>query len=904
MVKKSKVSHGKPSRARLPILWAGSDSKAWSNEFNRWFLTIISALLAFGVIAFLIVTFYHPDIQKAVDTAKRVALFYAPNLFSPEPVERILYLSAVLTLPLLLAGFYFIYGKLFGAVKPKFYQYLFPAEIVIAVILLITLAWLGLHAANPFGNESQSPQDDFAKTNVKFYFLGTFLYNYFYWYLLVVFPLVFALFLLRINSLQKLNITPGAKNILLYIPVLVLLLCLFLITSFSFPYSYENKYNFNAVYYSVVQVFRGTPMLVDRFTNTYGLYPHFIVPFLKITGLSVLSFSSLMAILVVLCFGMIFLFLKKAVKNRLLVLFGFSTIYYTSYLYSGLLGHYDPYYAMVPIRWLYPCLLMVYSVFYLRSRSKILYFISFPFFATGILWNPDFGLITFVSLLIFYCYLELTKPSFKIIILNICKHILVAGSSVLLVFFGYILIIRIFYGNYPDLSLMFSTLQMFALIGANMLPMPGTWHPWMVIALIYMIGILYALAPVFRREITTRQSLVLLLTVLGSGLFAYYTGRSHNWNLLSCSPMAIMLLTIYADDLLELTRKNKFFTPLLALVIFALAFSVFQIIHDYNYIVLTMYDKENKKTYEQEQIDIMRNAAFIRTISKPGEKMLILTRDYRQGLYYSMSTTTAPVNPGLLDLFFKYDHYRILAYLLKNSADKVIFEPAQLLLRTFEIPAMLAACYNVQAVQNDTGRIWVLEKRKVKPQGPCLLPSRPGDVVRENFDSCPSRYPAYVFGHMGGLKLGPCFSVEILFKPDVVPHSKFTNRACLLSNKKDHDGFVIEQVEKSTTDYAFVIGTNGALFKAVPGQWNYLAVDVDQKVIRIFINGKLMNSFLAPSGYLESSNPLYIGNYNLEGNLFFGNIREIRISSAPMDPARASLTWEQVRGLDEILAKK
>src|SRR5439155_6107733 len=85
----------------------------------------------------------------------------------------------------------------------------------------------------------------------------------------------------------------------------VLILAIMRMTAFVFPYTTENSWDLNAVYYSVIQVFRGHALLINDFTNTYGLYPHFLVPILKLTGLSVAAFTAIMSVLIGVCLAMV-----------------------------------------------------------------------------------------------------------------------------------------------------------------------------------------------------------------------------------------------------------------------------------------------------------------------------------------------------------------------------------------------------------------------------------------------------------------------------------------------------------------------------------------------------------------------------------------------------------------------
>jgi hypothetical protein len=92
------------------------------------------------------------------------------------------------------------------------------------------------------------------------------------------------------------------------------------IFSFDFPYTWENKYDFNPIYYTIGQVYAGSPMLVDGFTSTYGLYAHFLAPICRIIGLNVSNLTAVMSLLIVLTFALTLVAMLRMVKSKLLIM--------------------------------------------------------------------------------------------------------------------------------------------------------------------------------------------------------------------------------------------------------------------------------------------------------------------------------------------------------------------------------------------------------------------------------------------------------------------------------------------------------------------------------------------------------------------------------------------------------
>ena len=271
-------------------------SFACKTEYIRWVAALSLSFLVYYIIFRFINAYYNPDISGIVAYAKTVAV--PQSGFLPEPKEKLLYLAAVLTFTVSLPAAYYLAVKYADRAKEAAIKKLYPPVLAGSLGLVVFMVFRALGAANPFAANAQNAHDLAAKTNGDFYFITSFIYGHFYLFLFLLFPAVLSGFLYDPEFSGKTRAAlEKAKNVFVHLFCGALAAAVFFISAFSFPNTQENRYDFNAVYYSVVQVYNGLPMLVDGFTNTYGLYPHFVVPFLKISGLSVLSFSALMAFL-------------------------------------------------------------------------------------------------------------------------------------------------------------------------------------------------------------------------------------------------------------------------------------------------------------------------------------------------------------------------------------------------------------------------------------------------------------------------------------------------------------------------------------------------------------------------------------------------------------------------------
>jgi hypothetical protein len=862
-------------------------------ESVKWMLTLFASLLVYGVGVLLIRQFYHPDVSGSIALAMQTLISYSPTTCVPEPVERMLYFAAVLLIPVSIFLIYRLLNRylVFTITRPL--KLLFYSGLILFMLAVVFLAWGGLGATNPCAGNIQSAHDEESLTNLDFYFIHTFIYGHFLQFLLF-FTLLVVLFLIPINMTRK-RVVFFRRSLKWFTRsfCLILLIAIFLVSAFRFPYTHENKYDFNAVYYSVVQVYRGMPLLVDHFTNTYGLYPHFLVPFLKITGLSVLNFSVLMGLLSALCFVFLFYVLRFAVKSWLLVLAGFTTIFFMSFMYGKVMGRYDPYFAMWPIRYIFPMLLLFFAVVYLKSKSKILYYASFFIFAAGILWNPDFGMITFLSLIFFFTFLSFGECGLRKGLAKSAIHLGVAAGSLALTFLSYSVIIRLFYGNFPQLVEMFSTLNGFAVVGANMLPLPSSLHPWMILALVYISGLVYSIGHLAKREVTPHVAFVFLVTVLGIGMFSYYIGRSHNWNLLSCAPPAFLLATILAGDLIPLVKITRWLALPFVLLLFMLSFSFFNTLYDYKNIVSLVYETENKIENSDEQSYIERQAAFIRKNTVENEKVLIFPATPHQALMYDLSGTRSAINPGLMDMFFETEYQRLLTFLAKNKDVKVFFDPLNFWYSDTHIPAILSALYKVDKME-EVGGLICLSKRS-EAVALLTIPGSDTGLIFHEFPEKNLRRKAESWqGSKEKLITGRNFSLEVLFKPSGLPVTPFTQQAVILQNWVDTTGFTLQQKADDITQFQFGVPHHGVTFNVDTGKWNYLCIRVRNNTIRTFINGQLMPDVVSPCSFTDSEGPVFIGSNKLQGGFYFGDIGEIRIRRYPPDDAELAGNWKQI----------
>jgi hypothetical protein len=423
--------------------------------------------------------------------------------------------------------------------------------------------------------------------------------------------------------------------------------------------------SFNAVFYSVVQVFFGKELLVD-FVNQYGLYPHFIEPVFRLIGLSVYSFTALMGLLNCLAFFCLYRFLARETGDELMAFLGLTTIVFFCYA-SGRVEMQDLYLQYHPVRILFPAVSLAVARGFAHGPTHLRGASLFALGAAAFLWNPDTGTVVLAAGLLLLVYDALLRRRPREIPLRLSGGIATAIAVVASIS----IFLRLRYGAFPDYSQLFIYPKAFYLYGTMMLPMPqfGLWIP---VLIIYAAGLLLSLVALVEGDDTPRARILFFLSVLGLGLFTYYQGRSHLANLTAAGYPAILIGVLLASDLRRhaLPRPpaaNRFISftllTLLCYSIPALAFIAPAWIRGVSAKVrVTMGGKDN---------EVLRDAKFLQHYLHPGQEVVIMS--YNSGLHHLLTQTTNPLDiPGDSELVFRKDFDKQADYATKKRGIYVI----------------------------------------------------------------------------------------------------------------------------------------------------------------------------------------------------------------------------------------
>jgi len=868
-------------------------SIALKEETLRWIFSIIGALLCYLVVATIIQKTYHPDINELLALANKLS--FAGDA-RPEPVESLLFRSGVVTITLGMLGFYILFTKT-QWVKKLADNPFFLVFSTLCVAFIIVLGYLDFSAQNPFANGGgDMPQHarDFIenKSNFAFYFDGIFLGSHLLIYTLICVPLVACLFFIGIKkySLEKNKVFNISISAIGYLVAGGTVLAVVLMDSFAFPYSFVNKYNFNAVYYSMTQVYAGMPMLVDGFNDTYGLYPHFLNLLFHIIGLSVFKFSCTLATLLGISYIFNFYFLKQFVSNKIILFLGFLSVIFFPFLDDKFINSFDCIFGFFPIRYLVPSTLTFLAGLYLVKRSQVVYWVTFFVMAAFILWNPEFGMVCYLSWLLFNTYNDFYTSEGKVNIKKILLHWAIGFGVVVFVFFTYKFLVYVFYGAMPDFNLLFGIALAFGKVGFGCLPMKLV-HPWNLMALVDILGILYAITKWYKKEITPKSSVILLVSVISLGFFVYFQGRSHNCCLATSSCFSFVLLTILGDELWEKIKSNNIFSLnlLFGVFLFVISFSFFEIIFGAGKFNELIYQEDDKSAQQAEQQHIENNSDFILQNSREKEKIYVFATKFHTGLYFNSNKRISAFNPGPQDMFLNTDLDRFENRVIDSSFD-IFLEPSTWNNSFMARPlAAMAATYDFKKTNQSMS---LLVKRNIKMPLKTFF-GDDGSVLHRKYTDDTAGIKLRVKDAFGNkpVSLKTEFSVEALFyaQPQVYPY------ATIAGNMDDTSGFLIANV-LNTKNYAF--GINGKTFVlALPeNQWVYCVLNIYPDHMEIYENGNLAASTTLPAQVHSSPEQLFIG--NLGGFRFYiGAISEICITDKALDKNRIQQTWENIKGL-------
>jgi len=614
-------------------------------NFLAFSITLFLSAAGLFLLNLLIRFAYKPDISAILEQARAVYLPSMMPSFVPKPVEHMQYVLSVVTAPLLLLYFYRLavsyLNKKSEAAIIKLSNFFVP----FSILSLLALVFWGLAMSNFLYVQNSYFVNPLGK----------------YVYAILLFPLLLWLTFAQNKYVKKL------LDFLPFIFITAIALAAFFLNIFSFSNIPLGPYNFDPIFYPLAQLM-GEKTLLVGFGSVYGLYPIFLNVIFRIFGLSVFKITLVIAGLFSLSYVALFVFLKNTIRHKLILLSGISAVFFFSYYNIT-----EIYFQYWPIRFFPACVLILLVSLFIKKDKKVYYYLGFAWSCISLLWNFETGLILLLSWMLILAYCDFAEIKGIGLVKKFGRDLIwLAGflAATVIIFTVYTFLRS---GAFPNPELFYKYQKLY-LSGYFMIPMLPPPHTWSIIVFTYLAGLLYSIKLLFTSP-NKKGKIVFFLSVLGLGLFSYYEGRSHDLTLVGPSFVAVLLFTIFSDELLDFVEKNGptfGATAVLIILLFFLYAAPVSLITNASQITRSIIGNINSLKASDPLIS--KNINFIKQNTKAKEKIYILSNNY-DGVYYLESGTICALDlPSTTDYSTKQEAAYAVNFLKQNSDTKIFVD--------------------------------------------------------------------------------------------------------------------------------------------------------------------------------------------------------------------------------------
>jgi len=635
-------------------------------------LTAFCLTIAFLVITALIVQQLYHSPQKPL--AELGPLFLHPEGLSPEPKERTVYLVLILLLmPAIIASlriteaFRGIYDVQRSQNRGSVGTYFQMALILVVSVLSAVPFW---------------------KSNFMDLILGGEITNYRRLYLWGAALLSVSLLSPYILPQQAGNLTKRimffqsqtVTTVLAVVSVGVILISVLSFRVHSVSMADESGRNhFEAMFYSVSQVIGGKTLLADL-PSQYGLYAEILNPIFAIVRLSVLNFTVIMSLLQIIGFSALLWACFRLVRNnvlRLLCVVGGFIVIGSTWWAINAEGYADPYYQYWPFRFVFPAVAVIVFQWAVKRRFTIIHIVIMSLFgALAIIWNLDSG-VPVAGSFIAYLLVQVIFPHENNRGRQMIK-LLLAGATVVLFLAGFAFYLQYKAGRAIAWLELFKYQQLFYKAGYFMMPIPVSFHPWMVVTGYYVFGIVGALYMRIRHKPSIAWDVIFYLSVLGLGLFSYYQGRSHEAVFTAVIWPAILIAFILADRTLRSVRARVLPAILswsaLPVILFGLVLT--GVFVEGLPVLKSMTRANWKAVLNPRKTPVTENVQFIRQHAGSAKRAAILAP--YQATYFAETGLASAVNgPGIAETILVADQARMIDSLIVEPVEHLFIQSDQ-----------------------------------------------------------------------------------------------------------------------------------------------------------------------------------------------------------------------------------
>ncbi len=663
--------------------------KDFNREITLQYLAGIIAVLCLSIIGVIVFNQIAPPCLEQLNLLRREFVPASQMLLNPEPQERMTFIVLVIISPVVCFFASHFVNQVYILkenilTRQLLYWEWFTLVIVISAAMVFLLSGKDL-----------------------LWWLFCPVYNGWFWLLALLFSSVVAFYMSRTNKLPSL-VNTAVIYALILLPLVQVMCCrIYTLDRISLNNPEPHP---NIIGYAVSQAAAGWSDY-----HQYGFYPRILAPLFHIISPNLLNISIVMGI--IFCAGLYALSwtMFQIFKNKLLVLMSalisFLTMGAWNFLNHSDGLYIDPYFAYYPVRFICPA--MAVMAFWMASKSgkNIAYIMCGAIAGFGLWWNIDSAIPLAVATF-GVCGLEFI---FSFERRRVFKQLILLTAGLLLGLIAVYLLLSLVTPENASITGNNKFIRLFYQAGFAMLPMPPPPAAWCFFAGVYIFTIVIALNSFCTRKITPVCRMSLFLAVLGSGLFAYYQGRSHIFNLPAVMWPALILLFINADRLFRLIktgRLQRYYLALTLPVLFITILASTTLCLNAGKIATGIKRTVESLSSIDEKNPIEENIRFI--LQNAGDYHQVNIISHMQGVYYAETGLKSGIaNFGLEELLRFDDHVRVMECL---SVSKL-----PLFISTFpasngNLPSWVTRYYELRAIsKNQHSMMLFMPKNAVIP---------------------------------------------------------------------------------------------------------------------------------------------------------------------------------------------
>ena len=433
------------------------------------------------------------------------------------------------------------------------------------------------------------------------------------------------------------------------------------------------QHHLDAMLYSITQVAYGKTLLADL-PAQYGLYAELLKPAF-FSGCTILRFTSLMALFQFVAWLSLLYASKTLIRSNLLFLLaGMALSILIGEMWLNGIGFSEPYYQYWPLRLLFPAIAIVIFERCLRSdnRQRRTLGLLAATAAVGCIWNLDTGVPVFGAMFAYLLSRVILPPKTTSRRREVSLMLFAAGIviSVVALFFVYL---RLKAGRPLDWAQLIEYQKIFYTAGINLLPMPISFHPWIIVCGVYLAGLVTYIADLQRREVAGFSSMLFFLSILGIGLFAYYQGRSHEYVFAIVVWPSVLISFALLDRIRRacaaklLPKRCVLVVAPVVLLATLLAGSSLMLLPD----IIRSFGRNWAVTTDRAFNKTKDAVSFIKRNTRQGERVFILS--YQQATYFGEARLLSAIDgPGWVEMLLRADRERFKSAIL-NARDVPVF---------------------------------------------------------------------------------------------------------------------------------------------------------------------------------------------------------------------------------------